>query len=457
MSRTEDNIPEKNDNEQVIAVDSEGRATQSAKSEQQPKQTAEPVAPQNRETLPAAAPVVIKQSSGKGLAAGALVLALLGLGASGFLFVQGQNVLKNQELAFAQKIDKAALGESENAALLKESLNRQTAIQAELERLGSSQKANNEQIVLTQKAYQELLKGRANWVADEAESMLNAAAQQLLLTGNVQGAIGVLEHIDSRLNRFDQPELIAIKQAVSSDLSALKSRPYVDVSGTALRIDRLETAVSGLPLMIDSTLKPSENMPTEPSATDLSWWENAWQKSLDALKGLVEVRRLDNTDAMLLSPEQVYFVRENLRLRLLDARTALLQQNGEVYQSDLNNAEAAVKQYFDRNSPATLSWLKEIAALKTLDVRTIADDALKNSLDAVREYQDGARVQRNLNEARDSEAAEAAASAPEVAASEPVDAPASVPADKDSPKAPALPSEQKAAPAKAEKAKGEQA
>ena len=64
------------------------------------------------------APVVIKQSSGKGLAAGALVLALLGLGASGFLFVQGQNILKTQQLSFDQKIDKAALGESQNANLL---------------------------------------------------------------------------------------------------------------------------------------------------------------------------------------------------------------------------------------------------------------------------------------------------------------------------------------------------
>ena len=54
---------------------------------------------------------------------------------------------------------------------------------------------------------------------------------------------------------------------------------------------------------------------------------------------------------MLISPEQTYFIRENLRLRLLDARIALLQHNGEVYQSDLNNVEATVKQYFDSKSP----------------------------------------------------------------------------------------------------------
>lgn len=454
MSQSADNTPEKPNNDNVIAVNADGQALPNA---QQPRNEAEPAAraanentgnrmsePQQTPQAPAA-PVVIKQSSGKGLAAGALVLALLGLGASGFLFVQGQNVLKNQELAFSQKIDKAALGESENAALLKDNLNRQSVIQTELERLGSGQKANNEQIAQTRKAYQELLKGRVNWLVDEAETMLNVAAQQLLLSGNVQGAAGVLEHINGRLSRFDQPELLPIKQAVSSDLAALKNRPYVDVSGTALRIDRLETAVAGLPLVVDGTLKPgaAEKVPTD---ANLPWWENAWQKSLGALKGLVEVRRLDNNDAMLLSPEQIYFVRENLRLRLLDARTALLQHNGEVFQSDLNNVEATVKQYFDNRSPATQSWLKEIAELKTLDVRMIADDALKASLAAVRTYQDGARAA--LPAAQPQQAQEQDASAPAAAASEPAANDASAAQmPKEAPKAPALPSENKAEPA----------
>ena len=373
------------------------------------------------------APVIIKQSGGKALAAGAIVLALLGLGASGFLFVQGQNVLKNQELEFNQKIDKAALGESENASLLKDNLNRQTAIQAELDRLNNGQKNNSDQILQTQKAYQELLKGRINWLVDEAESMLNTASQQLMLSGNLQGAVSVLEHIDSRLSRFEQPELIPIKQAISNDLAALKNRPYVDISATALRIDRLETGISGLPLVLDGVLKPGA-APVEATNSG-TWWENTWEKSLNALKGLVEVRHLDSNDAMLISPDQTYFIRENLRLRLLDARIALLQHNGEVYQSDLNNVEATVKQYFDSKSPATQSWLKELAELKALDVRMISDDSLKASLSAVRAFQEGSRIQMTTEEAAQTQAAEKTASAPQ------------------SLEAPALPSENKKEPA----------
>lgn len=390
------------------------------------------------------APVIIKQSGGKALAAGATVLALLGLGASGFLFVQGQNVLKNQELEFNQKIDKAALGESENASLLKDSLNRQTAIQAELDRLNNGQKNNSDQILQTQKAYQELLKGRINWLVDEAESMLNTASQQLMLSGNLQGAVSVLEHIDSRLSRFEQPELIPVKQAISNDLAALKNRPYVDISATALRIDRLETGISGLPLVLDGVLKPGA-APVEATNSG-TWWENTWEKSINALKGLVEVRHLDSNDAMLISPEQTYFIRENLRLRLLDARIALLQHNGEVYQSDLNNVEATVKQYFDSKSPATQSWLKELAELKALDVRMISDDSLKASLSAVRAYQEGSRTQMTAEETAQTQAAEKTASAPAAAAEQATTAAPAAASAPQSLEAPALPSENKKEP-----------
>lgn len=402
-------------------------------SKEMPSETSSPRKENETEVHIPAAPFIVKQSGSNALAVCALVLAALGLGASGFLFVQGQNVLKNQELAFNQKIDKAALGESENAALLKDNLNRQSAIQSELDRLDGNVKANGEQILEMQKSYRELTKGRADWLVDETETILNLAAQQLVLTGNIQTAVGVLEHIDSRLSRFNQAELLPIKQAISSDLAELKNRPYVDISGTALRLDRLETAVSGLPLILDGVLKPGVQVKNE--AVSASWWQNVWEKSLGTLKGLVEIRRLENNDAMLISPEQAYFVRENLRLRLLDARTALMQRNSEVYQGDLNNAEAAVRQYFDAKSPATQSWLKELAELKALDVRMTADDGLKNSLNAVRAYRDGARMT-----AAENQEAEQAASEPanENTASEPAAA-----SDVKTIEAPSLPSERK--------------
>lgn len=365
----------------------------------------------------APAPVIIRESGGKGLAVGALVLSLLALGAGGFLFVQGQNVLKNQETAFNQKIDQAAVGESENAQILKENSRKQSELAAALLQIADGQRDNKEQIEAANRAYQELLRNRADWLVDETEATLNMAAQQLLLSGNVPVAVTVLENIESRLSRFEQADLLPIKQAVSSDLAALKNQPYLDISGTALRLDRLENAVAGMPLVLESTLQPGQAEAAPQEDPNASWWQRTWNKTLHGLGNLVEVRKLNNGDAMLLAPEQAYFVRENLRLRLLDARIALMQHNGEVFLSDLNNAEATVKQYFDNQSPATQAWLKELAELKSLDMRTVSNESLKASLAAVRNYQDTVRGTQSIR-------------LPDLKSVAPAEVPASVPAEK---------------------------
>ena len=383
--------------------------------------------PESKPAVAAAAPVapvIIKQSSGKGVALGALVLSLLALGASGFLFVQGQNVLKTQELSLDQKINEAGVGQSKNAVLLENNLVQLKTLAEQVDVLQAQGKTFDTQLAASSRAYQELVKSRADWLVDETEASLNLAAQQLLISGNVPVAVGVLENLESRLTRFDQPQLVPIKQAISQDLAALKSKPYLDVPSASLRLNRLETAVASLPLAADAALQPGAAQPLPPVSADAPWWQRAWQNSVQSLQGMVEVRRLNSNDSMLMSPEQVYFVRENLRLKMMDARLALMQRSGEVYMSDLNSAEAAVKQYFDGTSAATQSWLKELAQLKGLEVQGGQDaNVLAASLAAVRQYQQQARADAasalpNLSAsapavAASSPAAPAAASAPE--------------------------------------------
>lgn len=342
-------------------------------------------------------PIVIEQQSGgKGLATGALILSLIALGASGFLFVQGQNVFNQQELRLKQELDNAALGESENARKLANSLDEQAKLNQMVSQLDAGAQQNRNHIADVQRGYQELLKGRVNWLVDEVEVTLNVASQQLLLSGNVPMAIGVLETIEQRLSRFEQSDLLPIKKAVSADLAALKQRPYLDVSGTVLKLDSLEKSVPALPLLVDSTLQASPTQEVE-TPTSADFWTRTWDKTVGVLKGMVEIRKLDSNDAMLLAPEQIYFVRSNLRLRLLDARLALLQHNRDVYKNNLTAVESTVKQYFDTQSPSTQKWLADLAALKDLDVQAVSDDALKQSQLAVRNFQNNSRTATPVN------------------------------------------------------------
>ena len=397
---------------------------QSAPQKQPEKQPAQQSAKQpvkQPEPAPQPQPIVIQQKSsgGRGIATGALVLSLIALGASGFLFVQGQNVLKQQEMRIGQDLNKAALGNSENAVLLQSALAKQAELDAQLNKILQNEGDTAQTLDGIHRAYAELLKGRVNWLVDEIEVTLNTASQQLLLSGNVPVATAVLENVEQRLNRFEQPELLPIKQAISQDLAALKNRPYLNVSATALRLDRLESAVDSLPLLVDSTMN-AQNAEPAPTSKAGSFWTRAWDNTSELVKSMVEVRKLDNNDAMLIGSEQVFYLRENLRMRLLDARLALLQHNSEVYQNDLAAIEETVKRYFDVQSPNTQTWLKEVGELKSVEIRMISDESLKASLAAVRDYQNNVRTALPvvLPESKPATPAAPAASAPK-AASEP--------------------------------------
>lgn len=422
--------------------------TQTTEPQTQPEKPAEPVAqsaPQKQpekqpaqqsakqpvkqpvkqpEPAPQPQPIVIQQKSsgGRGIATGALVLSLIALGASGFLFVQGQNVLKQQEMRIGQDLNKAALGNSENAVLLQSALAKQAELDAQLNKILQNEGDTAQTLDGIHRAYAELLKGRVNWLVDEIEVTLNTASQQLLLSGNVPVATAVLENVEQRLSRFEQPELLPIKQAISQDLAALKNRPYLNVSATALRLDRLESAVDSLPLLVDSTMN-AQNAEPAPTSKAGSFWTRAWDNTSELVKSMVEVRKLDNNDAMLIGSEQVFYLRENLRMRLLDARLALLQHNSEVYQNDLAAIEETVKRYFDVQSPNTQTWLKEVGELKSVEIRMISDESLKASLTAVRDYQNNVRTALPvvLPESKPAAPAAQAASAPK-AASQPAPA-----------------------------------
>lgn len=339
-------------------------------------------------------PIVIERSGGRGAATGALILSVLALGASAYLWVEGRNVLKQQEISVQNALQDAALGETDNAQNLKLALQQQEKLNQSVMSLSKEQNEDHQHLANMQRSYNELLKGRVNWLVDEIEVTLNVASQQLLLSGNVPVAISALNTIEQRLKRFDQPELIAIKKAISDDLNDLKSQgsQYLDVASTSLKVDTLEKGVSSLPLIVDNTLQPVNH--EVPTATDADFWRRTWDKTVGMIKGMLEIRKVESNDAMLLSPEQIYFVRANLRLRLLDARLALLQHNNEIYKKNLDEAKRTVEQYFDLQAPTTQEWLKTLNELNNQNLQIVSDTALSRSQMAVRNYQTQAETDK---------------------------------------------------------------
>jgi uroporphyrin-III C-methyltransferase len=85
----------------------------------------------------------------------------------------------------------------------------------------------------------------------------------------------------------------------------------------------------------------------------LAWWERALADLREEARNLVRVSRVDEPEAVLLAPEHVFFLRENLKLKLLNARLALLSRQTDAARADVAAAQAALRKYFDPTSRRT--------------------------------------------------------------------------------------------------------
>ena len=211
--------------------------------------------------------------------------------------------------------------------------------------------------------YRDLAPSRDEIALTEIEQVLVVASQQLMLAGNVQSALSALQLADARLQRLERPQFLPLRRALTRDIDRLKAMPFVDIAGISLKLDQLQAAVPSLPFAMD------ERLPPPAVGTAAAGAESAWRTLLrDAwveIRQLVRVEVADRPAAPLLAPTQQYFIRENLKLRLLSARIALVNRDDSTFKADLAAADNWLKVYFDtRAKPvqAVQATLKQLAA-----------------------------------------------------------------------------------------------
>ena len=244
--------------------------------------------------------------------------------------------------------------------------------------------SQNQQVAL-EALYQELSRSRDEWVLAEVEQIITIAAQQLQLAGNVQAALVALQTADSRLARSDRPQFIPLRKVLARDIERLKGTPNLDIAGLALRLDQVSAQVDGLPLAFEGRAGKEPRGVADSRRAESGFWTQLGAEIWGELKQLVRVRNLEGPEPALLSPQQAFFLRENLKLRLLNARLALLARDENSFREDLRTATAWINRYFDvraRPAAAALASLKQLGASGiSFSLPSIAE-----SLTAVRNY-----------------------------------------------------------------------
>lgn len=306
-----------------------------------------------------------------GLACGAGALALTWRNLD-HLRVLEQQLVKRQQDSQTEAAD-ARLNAKQAQELARETAAKAALIEARVSELA----AQREQVA---ELLQSLSRSRDENLLADVEAALQVAQQQAALTGSAEPVVAALRTADERLERAKQARFEPLRRAIARDLDTLRNSAHADIALLTQRLDEAIALVDDLPLrnaapvpasggarkpaaaVVGSASAPAAkaSAPAEPASWTgrvAEWLAPAW----DDARTLVRVTRIDHPEAILIAPEQAYFLRENLKLKLLNARLSLLARQPRLLQTDLQDAQDALGRYFD---PASRKAAQLVALLQ---------------------------------------------------------------------------------------------
>ena len=313
-----------------------------------------------------------------------LAILLAAALSTAFWFDARQRIDATQQ-ELARRLRDIEADSREARSVARQSLEAQREGQAKIGQLEARLAESQSQQLALEALYQDLSRNRDEWQLAEIEQVLAIANQQLQLAGNVRAALLALQLAEARLARTDRPQFVPIRRALARDIERLQTLPVLDLPGTSMRIDTLAAQVDALPLAFDERAERNGVAKDAVPAGERSFWARLSSEVWSELRQLVVVRQVNNPEPPLLPPSQAYFVRENLRLRLLNARLSLLTRDEAGYREDLRTAQRWIQRYFDPRSKQTVEALNQ---LKQLSSTTLSFEmpSISESLEAVRGY-----------------------------------------------------------------------
>ena len=311
----------------------------------------------------------------------ALILAILAFASTGVTFWLMQSRVQDMELQLARRIGQFDTSSQEARAAAQAA--RQT-IDSVVNRIGTleakAQETQSQQLAL-EAVYQDLARGQDERLLADLEQTLLLADQQLQMAGNVRAALLGLEAVENRLNRMRKARFDRLREAVAHDAARLKLLPAADLTGLNARLDALVAGVDQLKMESEpETVKPAVS---KPASGPVDWLGRLGRETWAEIKQLVRLRRIDSPGVELLSPSQHYFLRENLKLRLLSARLALLQRDEATFHAAIAVAHQWVARYFQASDPLTEAMARDLKAMASVPVALKGAD-LRDSLAALR-------------------------------------------------------------------------
>ncbi len=285
-------------------------------------------------------------------AAGAIAVLALALSASLWQkLTRMQEQLARQSADAGQQSLEAKAWAKQAQDMVKDNAARLALIEGRLGEV-SLQRSQLEELI------QSLSRSRDENLVVDIEAGLRMAQQQAQLTGSTEPLVATLKSAQQRLQRAAQPRLAPVQRAIEKDLERLRALQVTDIPGLLMRLDEGVAQIDGLVLASQAPVAEAAAEAAVAKSVWPAWLSQGVQQILDPWRDLVRISRVNAPEALLLSPEQSFFLRENLKLKLLNARLGLLSRQYEAARTDLTQTAAAVRRYADPQSRKTQQLLQ---------------------------------------------------------------------------------------------------
>jgi len=297
-------------------------------------------------------------ASGSHLAKLALLSSLIIAGGIFYLWREHTNLLHNQQTQLSQ-LQTVVKDHAETQQQFDQ------AVKEELGKLHERQQALKDAVTELLKTNRHL---RHEWLVAEAEYLVNLAGHRLILARDANTAITALKAADDRLREAGDPSLIVLRKALAEDINALEAIALPDTAGLSLKLSAMVQDVDDLPLLTPepSTAAQQQLSPSQPNIEN---WRELPAAMWEDMKKLVIIRDHQGPIKPLLSPEQHFFLSQNLKLQLEQARLALLNGEQAIYHERLDTVQTWLNNWFDLENNRTVHMLERIKELKAVDIQ----------------------------------------------------------------------------------------
>lgn len=215
------------------------------------------------------------------------------------------------------------------------------------------------------------VKGRRpnDWLLAEADYLVKLAGRKLFLEHDAVSATQLMESADQRIAALNDPSLVPLRKAMANDITRLKTIPLIDREGLVLRLTALQQQVDNLPLA--NALLPEEEQVEERKVSEdiYDWQDNLMTSLKDFSENFITFRTRDGNVIPLLSPQQHFYLKENIKAKLETAIKAVYVEQQDIYSAALTTADKWSSAFFNQEANTVVEFNKTLEMLSKQQIQ----------------------------------------------------------------------------------------